>query len=343
MQIINHRSLFYQGARVRVKDPSAEARRRLDILEKYQSLRRHGYTEEAALAFLSVRRSTFYEWRRRYRRTGLSGLEPRSRRPRNVRRSQIAAHTRQRVCHLRKQFPMWGRDKIAILLRREGHAVSPATVGRLLRKLIERNVIKPVPVLKAERLRRRRRHWRKHARRWLYGMKGKAPGELIQIDHMSVNTSSNVAIKHFQATCPVTKITVAEAYAKADSATAALFLAKVIRDMPFPVLSVQVDGGSEFMKNFEEACEKNSIPLFVLPPRSPKYNGTVERTNGTFRYEFYQACDLGYSLPEIRKDLESFVKIYNGVRPHEALDYLTPSEYYDQQWAAGSTKKSSML
>jgi hypothetical protein len=38
-----------------------------------------------------------------------------------------------------------------------------------------------------------------------------------------------------------------------------------------------VDGGSEFMRHFEEVCEKLKTKLFVLKPSSLKYNGRVER------------------------------------------------------------------
>ncbi|MGI9214863.1 MAG: hypothetical protein ACR2HS_04275 [Gammaproteobacteria bacterium] len=39
---------------------------------------------------------------------------------------------------------------------------------------------------------------------------------------------------------------------------------------PFKISSIQVDGGSEFMKDFERLCQEKSIDLFVLPPKSPK-------------------------------------------------------------------------
>ncbi len=61
---------------------------------------------------------------------------------------------------------------------------------------------------------------------------------------------------------------------------------------PYKILSIQVDGGSEFMADFETACEQMKIPLIVLPPARPKYNGGVERGNRTFREEFYDCCDL---------------------------------------------------
>lgn len=39
----------------------------------------------------------------------------------------------------------------------------------------------------------------------------------------------------------------------------------------------------EFRKHFEEACKELNIPLYVLPPYSPKQNGRIERSNRTMR------------------------------------------------------------
>ena len=33
---------------------------------------------------------------------------------------------------------------------------------------------------------------------------------------------------------------------------------------PFTIESIQVDGGSEFMKEFEEDCQEFNIPLFSM-------------------------------------------------------------------------------
>ena len=40
------------------------------------------------------------------------------------------------------------------------------------------------------------------------------------------------------------------------------------------------------MAEFENECEKLGIELLVLPPRKPKLNGGVERSNRTFREDF---------------------------------------------------------
>jgi hypothetical protein len=42
-------------------------------------------------------------------------------------------------------------------------------------------------------------------------------------------------------------------------------LDKIIADTPFPVRAIQVDGGSEFMAEFEAACQAKDVALYVLP------------------------------------------------------------------------------
>ncbi len=43
--------------------------------------------------------------------------------------------------------------------------------------------------------------------------------------------------------------------------------------------------------DFEEACEELDIPLHVLRPRRPQWNGCVERTNRSARAEFWSLHD----------------------------------------------------
>ena len=105
---------------------------------------------------------------------------------------------------------------------------------------------------------------------------------------------------------------------------------KVMKDFPFKVKSIQVDGGSEFMRHFEEACGDSNIPLYVLPPAEPKYNGRVERSNRIVREEFYARKDIiANNMTEMREELKKFLWHYNNFRPHSKLDYLTPIEYFN--------------
>ena len=97
--------------------------------------------------------------------------------------------------------------------------------------------------------------------------------------------------------------------------------------MPHDLLSIQVDGGSEFMAEFEQACANLDIPLYVLPPRRPQFNGCVERANDNTRVEFWNLYDGNLTVTEANRALADYQHFYNHVRPHQTLDWQTPIEY----------------
>jgi putative transposase len=115
--------------------------------------------------------------------------------------------------------------------------------------------------------------------------------------------------------------------ASATAGTARDFLDELEERLPFPLRAIQVDGGSEFMAEFEAACAERTIALFVLPPRSPKLNGHVARANGTSRREFWECYDGDLELPPLQAALRAWEHEYNHVRPHQALGYQTPAEH----------------
>jgi putative transposase len=78
---------------------------------------------------------------------------------------------------------------------------------------------------------------------------------------------------------------------------------------------------------FEVACQARNIRLFVLPPRSPKLHGAVERANRTHTEEFYEVTDAPAELGPLQQELLAWETVDNTIRPHQALGYLTPAEY----------------
>ncbi len=82
------------------------------------------------------------------------------------------------------------------------------------------------------------------------------------------------------------------------------------------------------MDQFEDACAELGIPLIVLPPSKPTYNGGVERGNRTFREEFYHRSNLlADSIGAMRFELKKATEKYNTYRPHRGLKGLTPMRY----------------
>jgi len=222
---------------------------------------------------------------------------------------------------------MWGKDKLTPLLWAQGFTVSASTVGRILAHLLGRGVIDPVPLL---RRKSRGRKWsakRRFAQRLPKDFQPRAPGDVVQLDTVYITLAPGTHIKHFTAYDPVAKWTVGQACSRATARSATAFLDKLTAQMPFPVRAVQVDGGSEFMAGFETACREKGIALYVLPPKSPRRNGAVERCNGAWRYEFYASYDLPTRLEELNPILDSFQHLYNHHRPHGALGGATPARY----------------
>lgn len=121
------------------------------------------------------------------------------------------------------------------------------------------------------------------------------------------------------ARCASTRIT---------SRSAAKIIEILAERMPFKIKAIQIDGGSEFKSEFELECQKRGIILFVLPPRSPKLNGMVERMQRTSREEIYDIKDWPETVEKHNQILVEQDSIYNTIRPHDSLDLLTPYEYY---------------
>ena len=169
------------------------------------------------------------------------------------------------VQRMRGDDPMWGKVRIAVLLQRDGHAVSESTTGRILKMLMERGVVAPVPTLRRNGPRAVRR-LRPHARRLPKGRKPTSPGEIVQLDPLTVSPHpGRPAIKQFTAHDPVAKWTCVQAWRHATAHNAERFLDKLQADMPFPIEAIQVDGGSEFKADFETECQRRGIDLTFRP------------------------------------------------------------------------------
>jgi putative transposase len=122
----------------RGRELSAQARRRLKWMDYYES---QGHNARLTCRHFDVSPQTFYRWRRRYDPRNVRTLEDRSRRPRRLRQPTWSTELAQAVLRLREEYPRWGKDKLVVLLRREGWSVSTSMVGRILGRLREQGVL----------------------------------------------------------------------------------------------------------------------------------------------------------------------------------------------------------
>jgi putative transposase len=315
---------------------SEEGSKRLRWMDHYI---RHGNARLTCRHF-NISPQTFYRWKNRFDPEALRTLEAESRRPQHVRQPLTPAPVQDRLLELRTKYPRWGKDKLVVLLRREGFQVSTSTVGRVMKRLRDRGVlVEPINVRRAQEARKRRRRPR-YAIRKPEGYRVTAPGDLVQVDTLQVHLQGCGRRWQFSSRDLVSRWDVSRAYRNASSFAAALFLEYMERKFPFAVRAIQIDGGSEFKKHFEEACRLHGIRLFIIPPRTPKLQGYVESANKTHRVEFYEVEDIALSMEDHNRQLEAWDRTYNTIRPHQSLDYQTPAEYY-QAWL--KTRPQSMV
>jgi putative transposase len=198
------------------------------LLGDWERLKQFRVPDPDIARITGISRATYFRRKRALAAYGTQGLARRSQRPKRFRQSAIPKPVRDLVMNLRRQHPSYGKAKLTVLLARDhGIRLSESTVGRILADLMRRGLV--VRYADATRIVRKRK-FDGHARRWAYDLRPKAPGEMIQVDHMSVN-KHNIALKHFQAWDPISKYAHGEVYANATSANAARFL-----DAPHPGL-----------------------------------------------------------------------------------------------------------
>ncbi len=326
MKLLHVRPPSRKRPRVDTKT-GATARRRLRALELVDKMVDGGMRRGDALCAIRLPKSTYYDWRKAFRRGGVRALEPRSTRPRTVRRRRWTDPDVRAVLGMRARYPFMGKVRLKAMLDRRGVRLSVSTVGRIIEEAIADGRTRRASFCEGRPKPARRRTfdgaW---ARRWSHGDSARAPGELVQVDHMTYSRDGRV-LKEFRAVCPTTRHMVARVFSRATAGNAGRFLAAVVENMPFPVASIQVDGGAEFRADFERACEARRIPLHVLPPRRPQLNGHVERANRSARIEFWNLYDGPLTVADVTPRLAGYEFFHNYERPHLALDCRTPNEY----------------
>jgi transposase InsO family protein len=325
-QIYYPRSFFYVSRNSTV-ELSAKAAERLRWVKAWRALTANGLSSQQAAEALQLSRATLYRWERRMKDQGLRGLEDRSRRPKNCRRPQWSPELSEAVQKYREQYG-WGKEKLVVLLKRDGWQTSASTVGRILSRLKRRGMLRE-PLRNGIRTHKRSPR-RPYATRKPREYVVRRPGDLVQVDTLDVRPLPGVVFKQFTARDMDSRWDVVEAYGSATSGNASKFLETLLRRSPYPVRAIQVDGGSEFMAQFEQACAEKKLRLFVLPPRSPKLNGHVERAQRTHTEEFHDRYMGELKLPQLNKALEEWEYVYNHIRPHYSLAMKTPAEYLEE-------------
>lgn len=96
-------------------------------------------------------------------------------------------------------------------------------------------------------------------------------------------------------------------------------------------IQIRMDNGPELISHrLATWAQEHHITLAHIQPGKPAQNAYIERFNRTFREEVLDAY-LFSSLEQVRQIVEAWIEEYNLIRPHEALQGLSPYQFAAQK------------
>ena len=297
------------------------------------SARKIGITRE----WLSQMKNTFERNQRDPRK-----LEPESRAPHQTnKRNRISKEVENKILKVREDSKnVWGKKKIARVLERDyGMTVNPNTVNTYLHK---HKKISPTISLKNSKAWKAKKEREKPSveLRVKYRppkiMKDYAPGALVEKDMKYVpkykqnghgKAGENFFNQHTEI-CSFTRMRSLELATNGTALGSTEAHNESIKKFPFNIACENTDNGSENNGLFREQLKKDDVFHFYSNVGTPTDNPRVERSHLTDELEFYQKGGVKKTFEEQKQALAQWEYVYNYQRPHQALGYLTPMEFY---------------
>lgn len=302
---------------------SQEALRRLEWFIYYESKAKKN--ARFTCRHFGIAPKTFYKWKKLFDPANLRLLEDRDRAPKHARGWEVSLSQEQRIIKLKKEHIRWGKEKIAIVYRRQFQKdISSWKVQRV----IEKYSLYYHP-LKTAKIRRKRQRAQKKKRITEIGKKP-IPGFLICFDVIEIFWNG-LRRYIFTAIDRCSKVAFARMYTTKSSYNARDFLQRVYFLLDERISNAGHDNGSEFQKLFAEACKEHNIPQYFSRPHTPKDNPVNERFNQTLKQEFLDLGNFTFDVNIFNRNLTEWLIEYNFQRPHQALGYATPIQFTEKK------------
>lgn len=297
---------------------SKDGQRRLKWIDYY--LRKKNVTETCR--HFDITRSLFYKWFNRYKKLGVKGLESRSCKPLKMRHREITFDVQSEIENIRRENPAWSKYKVSWILKRDFEIVcSPSSVNRVFH---DKNLFWEKPINQAQIS--SKKAWKIRRKRAPQGLRGAAPGSLVEIDVKVLNTLGRTFYQ-FTAIDTCSKKKFIKIYSRKTANCGLKLVKEMISFYPFRVCHINSDNGGEFLAECDAYLNEKKITHYFSRARTPEDNPMVEATIKADEYEFWAWGNLCSTVEELNIKAKLWMDKFNNYRPHQALNYLTPTEY----------------
>lgn len=298
-------------------DLSVEAKARLKWMDYYKQTKNVSLT----CRHFNISRKTFHKWKKIYDPYNLATLESKDKAPKNKRHREISSEQEMHVVELRKQHIRYGKEKLAIRYKETyGETISAWKI----QKTIEKYRLYYHPK-RTEAIRKKRARSQNKKRITQLKQK-KISGFLLQVDTVVIHWNN---VKRYIVTGidKYSKIAFARMYEKHSSYNSRDFLYRLNYLLDGKIENVQTDNGSEFLKHFDQACNKLKIPHYFSRNHTPKDNAVLERFNRTLQEEFVNQGNFDLNTERFNRTMTEWLIEYNFRRPHQSLGYIAPINF----------------
>lgn len=264
-------------------------------------------------------------------------LEPESKAPHNTnKRKRIDKEKEDKIIELRNSYH-WGKDKLAVVMKRDHEMeIGATTVNRYLTKhdLIDAKLSHKNKMAHKNKVEQTQKI------RPPSQIKDYKPGALIEKDMKFISkkgcfinmdkrkAKENFYLQHTTIDS-FTRVRMLGLSENSESATAVAVQEKNISRFPFPIACMNTDNGSENEGEFNQYLKDNDIVHFFSRSATPTDNPRVERSHLSDDKEFYNWGNVYDTFKEQEVATLERERVYNFIRPHQALGNLTPMEFYE--------------
>jgi putative transposase len=223
----------------------------------------------------------------------------------------------QELQQLAHRQPRWGCGKMTDYLRNQGHSWNHKRIRRVYRTLalhLKRKPKKRLPARAAQAL----------------GVPGQA-NQTWSLDFMRDSLSNG---RTFRTLNVIDDFNREALWIEVDTSLPAERVVRVLEQLLSwrgKPTRLRMDNGPELIsQRLESWAKEKHIDLLHIQPGKPAQNAYIERFNRTYREDVLDAY-LFDDLEEVRHITERWLDDYNTIRPHEALQGVSPRQFALQQ------------